>query len=102
MQFTWDNAKDHSNQRKHGLDFETASMVFDDPFAWSEQDRIEDGEERWQTIGLIGGLLVVLVAHAYWREEDGEEVIRIISARRATNRERRRYEDEKRARLEGL
>ena len=50
-----------------------------------------DGEERWQTFGLVGEVVRLLVAHT-WSERDGEEVVRIISARRATARERRRYE----------
>ena len=54
----------------------------DDPDALSEQDRIEGGERRWQTLGLVDGLLLLLVAHTV--HNDGEnEVIRIISARRA-------------------
>jgi uncharacterized DUF497 family protein len=56
-----------------------------------EQDREVDGEERWQTIGRIGDVLVVLVAHTITEDED-EWIVRIISARRATARERRHYE----------
>lgn len=65
-------------------------MVFDDPHALSEQDCVVDDEERWQTIGTIG-VLVVLVAHT-WREEDGQEVMRLISARKASSAEKRPYE----------
>lgn len=65
--------------------------MFDDPAVLRLFDRIVDGEERWQSLGLIDGAIVVLVAHTYC-EEDGEEVIRIISARTATPRERRWYE----------
>ncbi|RRH90007.1 BrnT family toxin [Mesorhizobium tamadayense] len=90
LRFEWDPEKAGSNLRKHGVSFETAVRVFSDPLALTEQDRIEDGEYRWQTIGTVDGLLVLLVAHAD-REEQGIEVIRIISARRATTRERRRY-----------
>jgi len=57
-----------------------------------EQDRIENGEYRWQTIGLIGGHLLLLVAHTVQGDEDDTEVIRIISARRAEPKERKRYE----------
>jgi len=70
--------------------FETAQLVFDDPLDLSRPDTEENGEERWQTIGVIEGV-VVLVAHTY-REEDHEEVVRIISARKATKQERRHYE----------
>ncbi len=53
-----------------------------------------DGEERWQTLGVIGGSITVLVAHTY-REENGEEVVRIVSARNATPSERTAYEEGK-------
>ena len=60
------------------------------------QDRIENGEQRWQTLGRIDGLAVVLVAHTFTEESpmsDPVEVIRIISARPATRKERKRYEE---------
>jgi len=91
MRFEWDEAKNRSNQAKHGLSFETATLVFDDPQQLSVQDRYEGSEERWQTLGLVGGAVVILVAHT-WREQDDDEVIRIISARKATRQERVRYE----------
>lgn len=67
-------------------------MVFGDPNHLSVQDRFEEAEERWQTLGLAGGITILIVAHTV-AEEDGEEVIRIISARKATPRERRRYNE---------
>jgi uncharacterized DUF497 family protein len=91
--FEWDPAKAVSNLRKHGVSFETAARVFADPHALVEQDRTEDGEERWQTIGVVEGVVMLVVAHTV-REEDKIEVIRIISARRANRREGRRYEEE--------
>lgn len=90
LRFEWDSEKARSNLRKHGVSFETAVRVFSDPFALVEQDRVDDGEYRWQTTGVVDGAFVLLVAHAD-REEDGIEVIRIISARRATPVERKRY-----------
>jgi len=75
------------------LSFEAARRVFDDPLAASREDR-RSYEERWQTIGMVGGV-VVLVAHT-WPQPDpatGEEVGRIISARKATSHERRAYEE---------
>lgn len=87
MQFEWDEAKAESNFRKHGVRFSTAVRAFLDPFAISEQDRIEDGEFRRQTLGLVDGSLLLLVAHSD-REEDGIEIVRIISAREATPRRR--------------
>ena len=95
MLCTWDLNKDRINRRKHGFGFETALRVFSDPFAMSEQDRTADGELRWQTIGLIEGVMVVLVAHTFQDEPDGTTTVRIISARRATSHERRRYEEER-------
>lgn len=76
---------------KHGIRFEDAVLVFDDPQHLSQQDRIENGEYRWQTIGLVHGIVVILVAHTI-RFESGNEIIRIISARKADRKERSRYE----------
>jgi len=90
--FEWDAAKAQSNVRKHGVRFETASRVFLDPFAVVEQDRYENGEYRWQTLGLVDGCLLLLVAHTVRDAQDGAEVIRLISARRAEPKERKRYE----------
>lgn len=90
--FEWDEKKAETNYRKHGIRFEEAAHAFDDPFAISDQDRIESGEQRWQTIGMVGGCLLLLVAHMVRFEDDGVEVLRIISARRADRNERGRYE----------
>jgi uncharacterized DUF497 family protein len=92
MKFTWDPEKDAANRAKHGVSFETAKLVFDDPFHLSVQDRVVDGEERWRTLGLIGGMVILIVVHTYI-EHDGHETIRIISARKATKQERKRYEE---------
>jgi uncharacterized protein len=92
MRYVWDEGKSRRNLAKHRVSFETATLVFEDPHSISRLDVIVDGEERWQTLGLAGGILVLLVAHTDY-EEDGELVIRIISARRATPRERRMYEE---------
>jgi uncharacterized DUF497 family protein len=97
IRFEWDEAKNLSNRRKHGLSFEQACAVFLDPWYVSVQDRIEGGEPRWQTFGLVEDLFLVAVAHTVREERDqgrSVEVIRIISARQATRKERRRYEDE--------
>lgn len=90
--FEWDAAKADSNLRKHRVSFETAVLVFADPFALARQDRIVNGEPRWQTLGLVDGHLLLLVAHTVQDGEDGIEAIRIISARRADPQERKRYE----------
>lgn len=91
--FEWNANKAASNLRKHGVSFQTAVRVFADPYALVEQDRVENGEERWQAIGVVEGVLMLMVAHTV-REQDDIEVIRIISARRANRREMRRYEEE--------
>jgi hypothetical protein len=93
IEFEWDRNKAEANRKKHGVSFETACRVFTDPFALVEQDRIEGGEYRWQTLGMVEGCLLLLVAHTV-RDENGTEIIRIISARRASRKERRRYEQE--------
>ena len=98
FRFTWDEAKNLSNQKKHdGIGFEIAARVFSDPLHLMMQDRIEEGEERWQTLGVVRGVTVLLVAHTITEETKGREpveIIRIISARRATRRERKYYEQE--------
>jgi uncharacterized DUF497 family protein len=96
-QFEWDEKKAASNLKKHGVRFETAARVFLDPFAFTEQDRIENGEYRWQTTGFVDGSWLLLVAHAFRFDEHDEtketaEVIEIISARHADPKERKRYE----------
>lgn len=86
MRFVWDEAKDRSNRKKHGVSFKTAVQVFLDPLHLTREDRIVEGEQRWQTIGMIESALLVLVAYVVISEED--EVLRILSARRVTRRER--------------
>lgn len=90
MRFEWDEEKNRSNLAKHKVSFETAISVFDDQFALSIQDRVVNGEERWQTSGLIDGVILLIVAHTL-TDDDGDEVIRLISARKATRSERQAY-----------
>ena len=94
VRFEWDPNKAASNRQKHGISFPLATRVFADPFAVSFPDRVVDGEQRWQTIGMVDGVLLLLAAYTVTDETDGTERIRIISARRADRHERRRYEDE--------
>ena len=91
LYFAWDEAKNQKNQKKHDVSFETASLIFDDPLRISMQDRHTGGEERWQTIGMVKGVLMLLVAHII-SDEDDCEIIRIISAREVTKAERNQYE----------
>lgn len=92
MRFEWDGNKNRQNLLKHGIRFETATLAFDDPHSLTKRDLFFHDEERWITIGAIGIRSVLFVVHA-WREEDGEDIIRIISARAATQRERKAYEE---------
>ncbi len=89
MIWTWDDEKNWVNKRRHGLTFETAQIVFNDPLSLSRRDPYPL-EDRWQTMGMIGGV-VVFVVHTWPETDDG--VGRIISARKATTRERKAYED---------
>lgn len=94
MRFSWDQAKATKNAAKHGVSFEIARCVFDDPLAVSVLDP-RFHEERWITVGLVADR-TLHVAHTYreFCNEKGEieEEIRILSAREATARERQAYE----------
>lgn len=93
VRFEWDELKTALNRAKHGVRFETATLVFDDPLRLTALKRTVDDKERWVTVGSAGGVVVLLVVHED-AEVAGEEVIRIISARKATPLERRRYEED--------
>ena len=93
MRWTWDRSKNRANLRAHGLGFEAAALVFDDPMSATQEDPFS-GEQRWRTIGMVG-TQVVMVVHT-WPEFDtasGESIGRIISARKATRNEREAYEE---------
>jgi len=91
MIFEWDENKNRTNKTKHGVDFAAASHVFEDSLLASRVERIVNGEERWQTIGMSEGLLLLLVVHLF--HLDDEITVRIISARKADKHERKRYEE---------
>ncbi len=91
MRFEWDDSKNRLNRKRHDIGFETATLVFGDPFAITLCDEFSDDELRWITVGAIGPGAVLLVVHT-WFEKDGEDVIRIISARAAESHERIAYE----------
>ena len=91
MRFEWDDNKDGYNRNRHDVGFETATLVFDDPYAITVRDEFSDEELRWITVGAIGPGAILLVVHT-WFEKDGEDVIRIISARAAESHERKAYE----------
>ncbi len=89
--FKWDEQKNRGNVEKHRVDFETAQLIFDDPFRVTFTERTEGGEERWHGIGTVAGLVLLLVVPTY-RESEADQIIRIISARQATRHERNLYE----------
>ena len=100
MRYEWDEAKNRRNQRKHGgISFELAALVFEDERCLVGLHRVDKtGEQRWHAIGAVHiepeGAAVLLVVHAYRESFYEEEVIRIISARRAEKREVRRYQQQ--------
>ena len=87
LNFTWDPRKATSNKKKHGVSFEEAATVFGDPLALAVEDAVEP--ERTLLLGMSERLRVLVVVHV----ELPSETIRLISARRATSHERRRYEE---------
>ena len=89
--FTWDAGKSRSNRKKHGVSFQEAQTVFYDENArlFHDPDHSE-AEERFVLLGMSAKLRVLVVCHCY-READG--LIRIISARKATRKERVQYEE---------
>lgn len=93
--FEWDPRKDADNRRKHGLSFDEAQTVFADEHALLLDDPDHSAtEERFILLGLSAAFRVLVVVHGY---RDRDDTIRIISARKATKRERQRYEERWRA-----
>lgn len=94
MHFEWDENKNKENIKKHGVSFQDAQEVFDDPFHLSLLDkRFDYFDERWITIGITKGQQIVVVGHLYYFDERGEEIVRIITARKGTKKERENYEN---------
>lgn len=92
MRICWDPEKSRKNFVRHKVSFERAKLVFEDPLHMSEPDPCES-EERWRTMGLVDGVVILIVAHTVTEGEYGEEEIRIISARKATRIERGAYDN---------
>ena len=88
MEFTWSEAKRTSNLKKHGLDFVDAPSVFEGVTFTFEDDRFSYDEQRYVTLGLLAGIPVSVV------HTESDHEIRIISFRKATNREAQIYFDE--------
>jgi len=92
VQFEWSDEKNRLNIKKHNVSFEEAKEVFFDPMHISKLDyRFDYFEERWITIGATGENKILVVANLFF-DESGEEIIRIISARKANQKERSFYE----------
>jgi uncharacterized DUF497 family protein len=89
MEWAWDPRKDAANRAKHGVSFELAAEVFNDPLHLSAPDPHPDGD-RWTTLGRVGPV-TLLVVHTL--QEPDLASGRIVSARRATSHERRTYEE---------
>jgi uncharacterized DUF497 family protein len=99
MRYEWDERKNLANQRKHGISFELALTVFSDPHCMFGLDQVDQsGEQRWHAVGFAsiepGVGDVLLVAHVYREDEHGEEIVRIISARRASDDDFGRYQEQ--------
>ena len=90
IRFVWDESKNRQNQKKHGVSFEEAESVFFDEKAreFFDPDH-SDEEDRFLLVGRNYKLRILLVCHCY---REGERIIRIISARRATKTERYAYQ----------
>lgn len=87
MKFEWDERKNQSNITKHGFDFADAFRIFNLPILVYLDEREDYGEDRYLGIGLLDGRIVVVI----YTEPD-EEMVRIISLRKALSHERKRYE----------
>ena len=88
MEFEWDDRKAAANLNKHGVSFEEASTVFRDPLAATGADPDHSlGEQHWVTFGVSDRGRLLVVAHV-----EGDDCLRIISARRATKIEQKIYE----------
>jgi uncharacterized DUF497 family protein len=88
--FSWDPDKARKNERKHRVSFEEAQTVFPDEYARFHEDPDHSEEERFVLLGMSARLRILVVCHCY---RSGNQEIRIISARKATKKERQQYED---------
>jgi uncharacterized DUF497 family protein len=92
MKFEWDNNKEKTNILKHGVTFTQASYVFSDPFVLNKfDDEHSDDEDRYVLLGKSLNETVLVVVHTF-RDKDGIEFVRIISARKATKNEKKVYQ----------
>ena len=94
MKFEWDENKNEANIRKRGIDFNDIPEIFHDPMIVNFADRIDYNEERYIGIGVLRTLVAVVVF-----VEKGDDIIRIISARKANKNESKTFEKETKNRL---
>jgi len=87
MDFEWDEMKRQTNIAKHRIDFVDAVKIFNGFTVTVEDERFDYGERRYVTLGMSENLTVLFVAYTY----ENDDVIRILSARKATKREQQRY-----------
>jgi uncharacterized DUF497 family protein len=95
--YEWDDRKNRINQKKHGVSFALAALALEDQICLIRPDRMDqNGGQRWHAIGAAqlneGARVVLLVVHVYREEIAGQEIVRIISARRADRHEVKRYQ----------
>ncbi len=92
MKFEWNIAKEKSNIKKHKVSFEQAAYVFSDIHSLSRyDDEHSEEEDRWILLGKSINEIILVVVHTF-RDKDGVEIVRIISARLATKNEVKIYE----------
>jgi len=92
-EFEWEDSKAESNLAKHGVDFMDAMSVLLDPLAMTRfDDEHSDDEERWVSVGRTGNNQLLLVVHTFSATGPNTALVRLISARPATRREREQYE----------
>ncbi len=93
MKFEWDSKKEKSNTKKHQVTFEQAAYVFNDKYSLSLfDDEHSKDEDRWILLGKSLNEMILLVVHTF-RDKDGIEIVRIISARKATKNEQETYSE---------
>ena len=95
MEFTWDEKKNEQNIKKHGFDFAEADQVFDSVLISSLDESQDYGEDRWIGIGTLQNGTVVIVVFT----EEENDVIRVISMRKASKNEKEKYKKEIKDRL---
>lgn len=94
MRFEWDKGKEVENKKRHGVSFAEAVQIFDDPFHYSVLDkRFDYFEERWITIGMTHSGHLIVAGHLYVVDDKGNDIIRIITARKATMKEKKQHEE---------